>query len=138
VKLMAYDIEDTQAREVGRFIGWLDVWRLPVTDPNHPPMSWMGHAGHVESNGLMPGMATPEQMTQLQSSTGTQLDILFLQLMIHHHQGGIPMAQYAAAHATNDYVRHAAEGMVTAQSNEIIAMGQLLAQLGGKQLPPPT
>jgi uncharacterized protein (DUF305 family) len=136
IKSIAYDIESTQQFEVGRMSGWLDAWGLQRVDASQNPMEWMGHA-HLESDGLMPGMATPEQMKQLQSSTGTELDILFLQLMIHHHQGGLPMAQYAAQHAKNDYVRKAAGAMATNQSNEIIQMGQLLAQLGGKELPPP-
>jgi uncharacterized protein (DUF305 family) len=138
IKTLAYDIEETQKFEVGRMSGWLDVWNLSRVDSSQQPMEWMGHAGHVGSDGLMPGMATPAQMTQLESSSGKELDILFLQLMIHHHQGGLPMAQYAAEHAKSDYVRTAAQAMVTNQSNEIITMGQLLAQLGGKELPPPS
>jgi uncharacterized protein (DUF305 family) len=137
IKTLAYDIEETQKFEVGRMSGWLDVWGLSRIDPSQQQMAWMGHAGHVGADGLMPGMATPEQMQQLQSSTGKALDILFLQLMIHHHQGGLPMAQYAAQHAENDYVRTAAQAMATNQSNEIISMGQMLAQLGGQELPPP-
>ena len=56
-----------------------------------------GHQHDVGANGLMPGMATPAQMTKLQTLHGSALDIFFLQLMIRHHQGGIEMAQYAAA-----------------------------------------
>ena len=66
---------------------------------NPQPMKWMGHADAVH-NGLMPGMATDAQMKRLQSLHGNALDVFFLQLMIHHHQGGIPMARYAAAHAS--------------------------------------
>jgi len=135
IKVLAYDIETSQQFELGRMWGWLDAWDLPNADPAHPPMSWMGHS-HLE-NGLMPGMATPAQMDELESSKGTKLDILFLQLMIHHHQGGLPMAQYAATHASQSYVREAAAKMATNQSNEIISMEQLLRQLGGSELPPP-
>ncbi|HEY3735942.1 MAG TPA: DUF305 domain-containing protein [Jatrophihabitans sp.] len=139
IKTLAYDIEETQKFEVGRMSGWLDAWGLSRVDSSQAPMAWMGH-DHMQmgAGNLMPGMATQQQMTELQSSTGTKLDILFLQLMIHHHQGGIPMAQYAAAHASKDYVRTAAQAMVTNQSSEIIAMGQLLRQLGGSELQPPS
>lgn len=135
IKILAYDIETSQQFELGRMWGWLDAWDLPNTDPSRPPMSWMGHTDL--ENGLMPGMATPAQMDELESTKGTKLDILFLQLMIHHHQGGLPMAQDAAAHASQAYVREAAAKMATNQSNEIISMAQLLRQLGGTELPPP-
>lgn len=141
IKMLAYDIETSQQFELGRMWGWLDAWDLPNTDPTHPLMSWMSeHADHSAvdpATGLMPGLATPAQMDELESTKGTKLDILFLQLMIHHHQGGLPMAQYAAAHASQAYVRQAAAKMATNQSNEVISMEQLLRQLGGTELPPP-
>lgn len=134
LKLLAFDIETGQNFEVGQMQGWLDNWGLSRIDPH--PMQWMGHADAVH-NGLMPGMATEAQMRRLQSLHGRALDIRFLQLMIHHHQGGIPMAQYAAAHASEPYVREVATKMATLQSNEVIQMEQTLRHLGGKPLPAP-
>lgn len=137
LKILAFDIETSQQFQLGQMQGWLDGWGLP-RQSSIPQMAWMGHAGHVEADGLMPGMATPAQMTKLESSHGTAMDILFLQLMIHHHQGGLSMAQYATAHAESSYVRTMASSIVTVQSNEIVTMEQLLRQLGGSPLPPPT
>lgn len=133
---LAYDIEQNQSLEEGEMTGWLDTWGR--TRYNAHPMLWMGaeHAQHVV-NGLMPGMATPAQLAQLQSSHGRALDVLFLQLMIHHHQGGAPMAQYALQHASLDYVRTLAGHMLANQNTETIQMEQLLRQLGGSPLPAP-
>jgi Uncharacterized protein conserved in bacteria len=133
---LAYDIEQNQSLEEGEMTGWLDTWGLTRYDPH--PMAWMGaqHAEHVV-NGLMPGMATPSQMARLQSLHGKALDIFFLQLMIHHHQGGAPMAQYAVQHAGLDYVRTLAGHMLANQDTETIQMEQLLRQLGGAPLPAP-
>jgi uncharacterized protein (DUF305 family) len=137
LKVLAFDIETEQLFQVGEMQGWLDVWNLP-RDTTQAPMVWMGpeHAAHVV-HGLMPGMATPAQMNRLESLHGKALDILFLQLMIHHHQGGVVMARYAAQHASEPYVRQLATAMVVAQSNEIIQMEQLLRGLGSQPLPPP-
>lgn len=134
LKNLAFDIETSQEFQVGEMQGWLDVWHLSRNSPH--PMAWMGHADAVH-NGLMPGMATPTQLTRLESLHGKALDILFLQLMIRHHEGGIPMARYANAHASEPYVRGLASAMATAQSNELIQMEQLLRKLGGTPLPPP-
>jgi uncharacterized protein (DUF305 family) len=135
LKLLAYDIEDQQTFQIGQMQGWLQNWGVPAVDSS--PMSWMAGHGHLD-NGLMPGMATPPEVAKLQTLHGKALDVYFLQLMIRHHQGGIPMAQYAAANAKVPYVRDLAQAVVNAQSSEIISMEQMLRQLGGTPLPAPT
>jgi uncharacterized protein (DUF305 family) len=137
IKILARDIETQQYFQIGEMQGWLDNWGLSRTS-TLAPMSWMAGHSHLESDRLMPGMATPAQMDKLETLTGKPLDIYFLQLMIHHHQGGLPMAQYAAEHATEPYVRNLAQKMAQAQSNEIVQMEQMLRQLGGTPLPAPS
>lgn len=136
VRVLAYDIESTQTFQIGEMQGWLDVWGL--SRQSTTPMAWMAGHAHLQSDGLMPGMATPAQMTTLQTLHGKALDILFLQLMIHHHQGGVTMAQYAQQHAGEQYVRDLAQSMINAQSSEIVQMEQMLRSLGGTPLPAPS
>ncbi len=134
---VAYDIETSQSIQLGEMTGWLDTWGISRTSGT--PMSWMaGMHMHVSADGLMPGMATPEQMTKLQTLHGKAMDILFLQLMIRHHQGGVAMASYAEANASEDYVRTLAGHMLAAQTSEIVQMEQLLRSLGGTPLPAPS
>jgi uncharacterized protein (DUF305 family) len=137
LRVLAFDIETSQEFQIGQMQGWLDSWGLSRN--NAHPMAWLGSSHHMTMTPgeLMPGMATPAQMDKLEASHGKALDILFLQLMIHHHQGGLPMAQYAEQHAKEPYVRTLAGQMISAQSAEIIQMEQALRQLGGTQLPPP-
>jgi len=141
IRTLAYDIETSQFNQVGQMQGWLDSWGLPPQNPN-TPMSWMsGMTGmnmHMGSDGLMPGMATQAQVSKLETLTGMPLEVLFLQLMLRHHQGGLPMAQWAASHAQEAYVRNAAQKMVTGQSAEILLMEQLLRERGASPLPPPS
>lgn len=136
LKVLAFDIETSQQFQLGEMSGWLDSWG--VSRNSTAPMSWMGsaHTMHMTGN-LMPGMATEAEMNKLQSLHGRALDVLFLQLMIRHHQGGLGMAKYAEAHASKGYIRTLAGQVIAGQSSEIIAMGQLLTKLGGKQLPRP-
>jgi len=138
IKELAYDIETSQFNQVGQMQGWLDGWGLPPQNPN-PQMAWMSGSGHthLSADGLMPGMATPQEMTKLESMTGKPMDIYFLQLMLRHHQGGLPMAQWAASHAHEAYVRNAAQKMVMGQGAEIVLMEQYLRQRGAVPLPPP-
>lgn len=140
ISLWGFDIERSQNFQVGQLSGWLQAWELSRTS-DLPPMSWMASwmpmSGHTHSaaNGMMPGMATPDEMTKLQSLTGKALDIDFLQLMIRHHQGGVQMATYAAEHATLAYVRDTAKAMASGQSAEIIDMERDLRVRGGVPLP---
>jgi uncharacterized protein (DUF305 family) len=138
VRLLAFDIETQQIGQIGQMRGWLQTWGLPEqTDRQH--MSWMGGAAphqHDTTDGaLMPGMATSAEMAKLRSLSGKPLDVFFLQLMIRHHQGGLPMAQYGAANAKVDYVRDLSSKIVSAQSSEVIAMEQMLRERGDTPLP---
>jgi uncharacterized protein (DUF305 family) len=136
VLLLANDIYDAQTFQIGQMQGWLDSWGLSRST-TLPTMGWMtGHS--LDADGLMPGMATPDEINHLRSLTGTALDIDFLQLMIRHHQGGLQMEQYAVDHAAKSYVRDLADQMLQSQSSEIISMEQLLRQLGGTPLPSPS
>jgi len=135
--VLAYDIETSQEFQIGEMQGWLDGWGYG-RETSNTPMAWMGGTGHVGADGLMPGMATPAEIDKLETLHGKALDVMFLQLMIRHHQGGVPMAQYAVDHAKSDYVKTLAAAIVSAQSSEIIAMEQALRQLGGAPLPEPT
>ncbi len=146
---IAFDIESTQLAQLSEMAGWLTVWGQPALPaPGAEHMGWMsegGHHSHSDGAGgtttgttaLMPGMATTEELNTLRKVSGQEMDVLFLQLMLRHHQGGLEMAQYAADHASEGYVRNLAQKMVTSQSNEIKLMTQYLAQRGSKPLPFP-
>jgi len=135
VRLFAYDAEFTQNSQVGMMQGWLQAWGLPV-NTLAPQMSWM--SGHQDmAGGPMPGMATPDQLAELRTLSGAELDVRFLQLMIVHHQGGLAMAEYAVANANADVVRRLAQTIVDSQSAEVLTMEAMLRSRGGSALPPP-
>jgi uncharacterized protein (DUF305 family) len=137
VELLAYDIETEQQFQLGQLDGWLTSWGLGRTS-NLAQMSWMGGTMTMDSDGLMPGLATPTEFAKLKTLTGTALDIDFLQLMLRHHQGGVQMANYAAEHAETAYVRTLAQAMSATQGNEIVVMEQMLRARGASPLAPPS
>jgi uncharacterized protein (DUF305 family) len=149
IRSLAFDIAATQTNQVGRMQGWLSLWGLPNTS-GRAPMGWMGGmpqsstgmagmAGMSETGpgALMPGMATDEEMAMLRSVSGKAWDVQFLRLMIRHHQGGLKMALYAAAHAQEPAVRTLARSMAETQTAEVHTMAELLAARGGTPLPAP-
>jgi uncharacterized protein (DUF305 family) len=52
-----------------------------------------GPHAHHEPGGMMPGMLTPEEMTQLANAKGVEFDRLFLMGMIKHHGGALKMVE---------------------------------------------
>lgn len=146
---IAFDIESTQLAQASEMSGWLTGWGRPsLPAPGEGHMGWMAESGtHEHSDGAggsttgavarMPGMATTEEINQLRKLSGRELDVLFLQLMLRHHQGGLEMAQYAAEHGREAYVRNLAEKIVASQENEVALMTRYLAQRGSQPLPAP-
>jgi uncharacterized protein (DUF305 family) len=145
VRLIAFDIASTQNNQVGRMQGWLALWGLPLSGGT--PMSWMGGtmpgmagmtmgpAGNADT--AMPGMASAAELTQLRSLSGRAFDVQFLRLMIRHHEGGRPMAQYGAAHAAIPAVRLLATTIAETQSAEVQTLTAMLTARGGTLLPAP-
>ncbi|MFG2118381.1 DUF305 domain-containing protein [Streptomyces sp. NPDC048710] len=133
VRRLAYDIAQTQANQRGMLLGWLDLWELPKVSAD-PPMTWMG-MGDMPSGkdgALMPGMATNTDLKKLQSLSGKQAEILYLQLMTDHHKGGIHMAEGCVAKCTVGVEKRLAQGMVDAQQSEIELMAGMLKERGAQ------
>jgi uncharacterized protein (DUF305 family) len=139
VRGLAFDISATQTNQTGRLQGWLTLWGLQPTGGD--TMAWMGDGGHgghsMGEGGLMPGMASEEELANLRGLSGTEFDVEFLRLMIRHHQGGKEMAEYAAEHAALAPVRDLAETIVESQSAETSLMTNMLSERGGSPLPAP-
>ncbi|WP_169978911.1 DUF305 domain-containing protein [Microbispora sp. H10836] len=143
LRSLAYDIITTQSTQRGIFMGWLQQWDLDQSS-GRPAMAWMaghGHGGAASSAttpaGTMPGMATEEEMNRLRQATGRDAEVLFLQLMIRHHQGGVEMAEGLLRLSDRDEVRALAQHVVDGQNAEIRTMKDLLAKRGAQPLPAP-
>jgi uncharacterized protein (DUF305 family) len=127
VRALGEQIRFQQLDEIGQMTGWLQIANQAMISPR--PMAWMSEMpGMTGTNIAMPGMASPQDLKALQRSTGRTNEIHFLQLMTRHHQGGIEMAAYAAAHSDVDAVRLTARAMVDQQTQEIQLMSVLLSQ----------
>ncbi|EQD82801.1 DUF305 domain-containing protein [Saccharopolyspora spinosporotrichia] len=152
VRALAVEIETSELVQAGRMRGWLQLWNQPETPPGGH-MAWMapggGHAAHGQAPesshhggtpgapGLMPGMASAEDMDKLRAATGPEFDTFFLQLMVRHHQSGLPMLREAVDRATTPQVRELAQHMIQQQGEETATMAQLLQERGAEQLPTP-
>jgi uncharacterized protein (DUF305 family) len=91
-----------QRDEIETMRNWLRDRGQTVPDANatHHRMKMNG----VEHDMLMPGMLTPEELARLDKARGPEWDRLFLEAMIHHHQGALKMVDdlYGAHGALQD------------------------------------
>lgn len=147
VASLAFDIASTQQVQIGQMQGWLSLWGQPLL-PSAGYMAWMaddhatdGHEAPVARRSAanvttMPGMATSVELIRLRQATGSAKDILFLQLMLRHHNGGAAMLDHASQHAQQPAVRAFAAQLAASQRAEVLTLTGLLAERGAQPLRP--
>ncbi len=139
VRALAQQIADAQAPEVELMETWLKGWGMgsdTVTDDGGMNMGGGEKDGHDMSGhssdggemdaGEMNGMMTESQMNELSQATGAELDQLYLELMIAHHEGAIEMAQTELKDGRNPAALKLAQEIIDTQQAEIKQMQALL------------
>ena len=115
VKDLATAIEKAQAPEMQQMTTLLAGFGKPA------PSATMSHS--------MPGLMTPQQMTELTGLSGAAFDKMWLQMMVEHHQGAITMANDELKNGTNADAKAMAQAIITAQQAEITTMNGMLAKM---------
>lgn len=118
VKDLAADIKAAQDPEIETMTGWLDSWGEEAPGEG-------GHGGHDTSDD-MAGMMTEEEMADLEGSSGSEFDQMFLTMMIEHHEGAIEMAKTEQAEGEFPDALALAEEIESSQTEEIQTMQELL------------
>lgn len=124
---LAERIEVSQQDEIRQMERWLRSRGETVPDPaTHEHLA----AGHGDP---MPGMLTATELDRLERARGVAFDRLFLESMIHHHQGALEMvgqllATPGAAQEVDAY--RFASDVDADQRTEIERMRRMLDSLG--------
>jgi uncharacterized protein (DUF305 family) len=113
LKGLAYDIINTQSTQRGMMMAWLQDWDKSLnSDLDHTQMKAMGMASKVE-------------MERLYELGANELDVLFVELMIQHHMGGIEMAETYTQVGKYELLVDLAESMVAGQKGEVKYLNSL-------------
>ena len=143
VRALAQQIADAQAPEVEQMKTWVKDWGMEDTATDDGGMNMGGgemdghemdgadmdgaDMGGADAGGAaMNGMMTEAQMNELSQATGAELDQLYLELMITHHEGAIEMAQTELKEGKNPAALKLAQGVIDTQQAEIKQMQALL------------
>lgn len=82
--------------------GWLQVWSLSPADKN-PAMDRMGES--MEGTRI-PGMASAEEIYELNTLPPEEMDVLFLKLAIVHHEVAMSSAEAFLGETDRPEVEH--------------------------------
>ncbi len=117
VRSLALGIVASQQYEKGQLEGFLRS--RGVTRPLVPERLVMAWMGTPVPQANMPGYLPKTETIALYNLTGAELDRRFLELAIRHHEGGVHMAEDAAARTRDPWLRNLADAMVVAQREEV-------------------
>jgi uncharacterized protein (DUF305 family) len=145
VRAIAERIRAAQGPELGALVAWLveqdelvppeavdagvDVEGLGGELGARPQGDGHSHGGTAGAGG-MAGMATPEQLQELDAAQGRAADVLFLELMTAHHQGALEMVTTHGADGLDVRAREMSDEMFVEQTAEMGRMAELLERLG--------
>lgn len=127
-------INASQADEIAFMQEWLEERGEHAPDPaGSHGMDHGDHDHHAHmDHSTMAGMATPEQMAQLAESEGVTFDILFLELMIAHHEGAVEMVDHLFSQRGSAFdlvLFNFANDVKSEQQSEIRRMTAILREL---------
>jgi uncharacterized protein (DUF305 family) len=127
LQILAERVINAQQDEIRLMQRWLRDRQLPVPEARATTMNTaMGGAAHEHH---MPGMLSPEQLTQLDQARENDFDRLFLTFMIQHHRGAITMVEElvrSQGAALDNTVFKLAADISADQSAEIDRMQKML------------
>lgn len=145
VLAIAERIRDAQKPEIAGMAQWLEgegaavpaeaaVAGEEVGGGGRGPRDHGDHqGGHDAHSGAgqqdMPGMASPEQLVALGEATGPEADVLFLELMIVHHEGAMDMSVEQRTHGRDELVGEVADDVYAVQAAEIDDLEEMLQRL---------
>lgn len=142
IQTLARRIDNAQRGEIQLMEQWLRLRDQPVPHWHIEGSALVFHAGgeapgeHNMAGHGMPGMLTPQQMSELESSSGSRFDELFLRFMIQHHEGAVEMVRnlFASDGAVQDtdVFRFASDVQVD-QTTEVARMERMLQEMSSQR-----
>ena len=123
VKNLADKIEAAQGPEIATMKEWLKEWSEDDSDDS---MGGMDHGSDDPGGMDMPGMMSDDDMAALDTAAGREFDLMFLTMMIEHHNGAIEMAKTEQSKGKNTDAKALAKKIEADQTTEIAQMKKLL------------
>ena len=117
LKALAKEIPVAQEKEIAQMKSWRDSWY-----PDAPV------AADTSSPGMNPGMDMDHMKTM---KAGRAYDVMFIDMMVPHHENAVKMSKAALASAEHPEVKKLAQQIIDMQTKEIDQMKKWKAELAG-------
>lgn len=117
---LAQQIMDAQGPEIDTLTIWLTEWGADPAGGEE-----MDHGDMSTDSGMM----SEEDLANLEAAAGPEVNRLFLEQMIMHHDGAIAMAQDQVSNGQNPEAIALAEEIIATQEEEIATMGSIMGTL---------
>ncbi len=113
LKQFAQKIISDQKKEIATMKEWRDKW-----------FAGMPAAKNMEMSGMMDSMKmmSGDEMKKMETASGKDFDLMFLDMMTPHHAGAITMAKEALAKAEHPEIKTLSNNIIKAQEAEIKQM----------------
>jgi uncharacterized protein (DUF305 family) len=139
IRSLADVIASTSGRQNRQMATFMRDWGLSQRSSSQP-MAWMQdasnestragpdpHEGTLTSDAPMPNLTPTEVLQQLERARGSEVDALFVELMLAQHRADIEMAEAVLELSDHRAVRDLAQAIINSRAREITVMRQLLA-----------
>lgn len=128
VEDIASRITDEQRPEMDGMASSLKAWgEEPPPQASNPTFGMRDH--HASGHADMPGMATEEELTELAEADGAEVDRLYLELMIAHHEGAVEMCDDVREQGRDERTSELADDITVTQQKQVDQMRGMLAAL---------
>jgi len=124
---LAQRIKAAQDPEIATMTGWLETWGAPVPDDSSGGMDHGGDESTSDTPMGDDGMLSAEELAALEAASPPDLERLFMEGMIRHHEGAIAMAETELGEGMSPDAKALAQDIIDAQQAEIDEMRTLLA-----------
>jgi uncharacterized protein (DUF305 family) len=126
VAALAEEIRTRQTPEIQQMVGLLNSWDhqpIPETSRDHAN----AHGGDgAEMNADLPGMLTSGEVQGLEDASDPEVQSMWLDMMIEHHQGAIEMASAEQNDGKDEAATTLAAEIVKTQKAQVRTMQGLL------------
>ena len=126
VAALAEGIRTRQTPEIQEMVGLLNSWdhqSIPETSRDHANV----HGGDgAEMNADLPGMLTSEDVQALEDASDSEVQDMWLDMMIKHHEGAIAMASAEQDDGKDKAATALAAEIVKTQKAQVRSMQGLL------------
>ncbi len=122
-------VEDEQ-KDTDQLKKWRDEWYAGKPKSDHMNMPGMSKSDHAKMKGMSGMKMQQMDMGKLEAASGNQFDLMFIDMIVPHHQMAIDMSQDALKKAEHAQLKTFARATVDKQQKEKAQLSKWRAAWG--------